>query len=56
MTATGRRHPLYVLFLLLMALLCVIGVALVIYGSLNNGISLPRLPGLAPKIAQVPHG
>ena len=56
MAATGRRHPLYVLFLLLMALLGVLGVALVVYGSLHNGVALPRLPGLLPKLAQVPHG
>lgn len=56
MAATRRRHPLYVLFLMLMVLLCAVGVALLIYGSLHNGIPMPKLPGIAPKIARVPHG
>ena len=56
MAATTRRHPLYILFLLLMVLLCAAGIALVIYGSVNNGIPAPKLPGIAPHIALVPHG
>lgn len=56
MAATSRRHPLYVLFLLLMALLCAAGIALVVYGSMNNGIPAPKLPVIAPRIAWVPHG
>ena len=56
MAATSHRHPLYVLFILLMTLLCVAGVALLIYGSTHNGIPMPRLPGIAPHISRVPHG
>ena len=55
MAASSRRHPLYVLFLLLMALMCAAGVALVIYGSLHNGIPMPKLPGV-PRISWYPHG
>ena len=55
MAASSRRHPLYLLFLLLMALICVAGVALVIYGSLNNGIPAPKLPG-RPLISWSGHG
>ena len=56
MAEPSRHHPLFPLFLLLMALLCVAGIALMIYGSLNNGVPAPRMPGIAPRIAQVPHG
>ena len=56
MAATSRRHPLYILFLLLMALLCAAGVALVIYGSAHNGVPAPKLPGIPPRIAWGPHG
>lgn len=55
MAASSRRHPLYLLFLLLMALMCAAGVALVIYGSMTNGIPMPRLPG-KPLIAWYGHG
>ena len=56
MAATSRRHPLFILFLLLMALLCVAGIALMVYGSMTNGIPGPRLPGLPPLISRGPHG
>ena len=56
MPATSRRHPLYRLFLLIMVLLCAAGIALVIYGSLNNGIPMPKLPGSAPRISWYRHG
>lgn len=56
MAATGRRHFLYILFLLVMALVFAAGVALVIYGVVNNGFSAPKLPGVAPLISLVPHG
>ena len=56
MAATPRRHPLYVLFILLMVLLCAAGVALMVYGAMNNGIPTPRLPGLAPRISRGLHG
>ena len=55
MAASSRRHPLYLLFLLLMALVCAAGVALVIYGSLNNGIPVPKVPG-RPVISWYGHG
>lgn len=55
MTVSSRRHPLYLLFLLLMALMFVSGVALVIYGSLTNGIPTPKLPGI-PLISWYGHG
>ena len=56
MAATPRRHRLYLLFLLLMALLCAAGIALMVYGSMNNGIPVPKLPGVAPRIAWYRHG
>lgn len=56
MAATPRRHTLYILFLLLMVLLCAAGIALMVYGSANNGIPAPKLPGISPYIALVPHG
>lgn len=43
-----KRHPLYVLFLLLMWLLLACGVALLISGSIHNGVVSPRLPGMKP--------
>lgn len=55
MAASSRRHPLYLLFLLLMALMCAAGVALVIYGSLTNGIPTPKVPGI-PLISWYVHG
>lgn len=57
MSEPHRRHFLYILFLLLMMLILAAGVALMIYGSLHNGVSLPRWPGQLPRLAlQVPHG
>ena len=56
MAAASRRHPLYILFLLLMTLLCAAGIALVVYGAVNNGVPAPKMPGIAPRIAWVPHG
>lgn len=56
MSAKPRKHPLYILFLLLMALLCAAGIGLMIYGSLHNGIPMPKLPGIAPHIAWYRHG
>lgn len=56
MATTSRRHPLYILFLLLMVILCAAGVALVVYGVVNNGVPAPKMPGLPPRIAWVPHG
>ena len=56
MAATTRRHFLFILFLLLMVLICAGGVALLVYGAMNNGIPMPKLPGIAPQISMVPHG
>lgn len=51
MAATKHRSWLFILFVLLMVLLCAAGVALVIYGSQTNGIPAPKLPGIAPHIS-----
>lgn len=56
MAVTPRRNPLYIVFLLVMALLCVAGVALLIYGSAHNGIPAPKLPGIGPRFAWLWHG
>ena len=56
MAETPRRHPLFILFLLLMLLVCAAGIALVIYGSMSNGVAAPKMPGLPPRIAWTPHG
>ena len=51
-------HPLYIAFIAVMALLIVIGVILMIYGSLHNGIPAPTLPGnlLTAPAARLYHG
>lgn len=56
MAGTKRRSFLFALFVLLMLLICVGGVALLIYGATNNGIPAPKLPGSSPRFAWYPHG
>lgn len=38
-------HPVYVAFLIIMSVILVIGVILLIYGSMNNGPIVPSMPG-----------
>lgn len=38
-------HPLYIAFLVLMALILLAGLFLLVYGSMNNGLPVPSLPG-----------
>ena len=51
-------HPLYTAFIAVMVLLIVIGVILMIYGSLHNGVPVPTLPGnlLTAPAARLYHG
>jgi len=52
------RHPLYIAFLAVMVLMLLIGLFLLIYGSLHNGIPMPSLPGdlLRAQAARLFHG
>ncbi len=45
MAVKEPRHPLYVAYLAIMLLIIVIGLFLLIYGSLHNGIPMPSMPG-----------
>ena len=45
MTHGNRPSPLFIAFISAMCLLIALGVFLLIYGSLHNVPSVPRLPG-----------
>ena len=40
-------HPLYIAFLAVMALILLLGLFLLIYGSLHNGVPMPSVPRYA---------
>ena len=58
MSIKEPRHPLYIAFLAVMVLMLLIGLFLLIYGSLHNGIPMPSLPGdlLRAQAARLFHG
>lgn len=45
MAKKKSTHPLYIAFLAVMVLILVIGLFLLIYGSMHNGLPVPSLPG-----------
>ncbi|MBQ7849361.1 MAG: hypothetical protein IJ343_06515 [Clostridia bacterium] len=40
-----RISPLYIAFVTLMVLIIAVGVFMLIYGSMHNGIPVPSVPG-----------
>jgi len=48
MARKAHRSPLYTAFMIVMIAIILIGLFLLIYGSLHNGLPVPTLPGASP--------
>ena len=56
MTRKARRSPHYTAFIVIMIVIILIGLFMMVYGSLHNGLPAPTLPGASPlSRALLPH-
>ena len=51
-----RISPLYIGYIALMALIIAVGIFMMVYGSLHNGVPMPPVPGGARFAGAMLHG